>query len=188
MNDKSKIENYIKVYKNFIDKPTCEKIINEINQASWKQHTFYNHIENTINNVSGDKELDVCFDETNLRDLLRQKTNEAITLYITTINGRPTIKQFSGIRFNRYQKGQIMAKHFDHIQSLFDGERKGIPILSIVGLLNDNYKGGEFVMFDDMKIDLKQGDVMIFPSCFLYPHKVKEVIDGTRYSFVSWAW
>jgi hypothetical protein len=32
------------------------------------------------------------------------------------------------------------------------------------------------------------GDVIIFPSTFLYPHKVNEVKKGIRYSFVSWAW
>jgi predicted 2-oxoglutarate/Fe(II)-dependent dioxygenase YbiX len=71
---------------------------------------------------------------------------------------------------------------------MFDGERKGIPILSVLGILNDNYEGGEFIMFDDYKINLKMGDVLIFPSIFLYPHKVKSVNKGTRYSFISWVW
>jgi predicted 2-oxoglutarate/Fe(II)-dependent dioxygenase YbiX len=81
-----------------------------------------------------------------------------------------------------------MANHCDHIHSLFDGTHKGIPIISVIGVLNDNYKGGEFIMFDNMKIELKQGDVMLFPSNFLYPHRVEPVTEGTRYSFVSWAW
>jgi predicted 2-oxoglutarate/Fe(II)-dependent dioxygenase YbiX len=189
---KNKLEDYIKIYKNFIDKPTCEKIINEINQASWEQHAFYNHRENIHTKISGDKELDICFAQINLGELLVQKTNEVINLYVTKDSIATDIyfciEQFSSIRFNRYQKGKTMAKHFDHIHSLFDGTKRGIPILSIIGLLNDNYEGGEFIMFDDMKIDLKQGDIMIFPSCFLYPHKVEEITDGTRYSFVSWAW
>ena len=40
-----------------------------------------------------------------------------------------------------------MAEHCDHISSLFDGQIKGIPMLSVVGQLNDNFEGGEFVMF-----------------------------------------
>jgi predicted 2-oxoglutarate/Fe(II)-dependent dioxygenase YbiX len=71
---------------------------------------------------------------------------------------------------------------------MFDGERKGIPILSCLGLLNDDYEGGEFIMFDDMKIDFKKGDLLIFPSNFLYPHKVQPVTKGTRYSYISWVW
>jgi predicted 2-oxoglutarate/Fe(II)-dependent dioxygenase YbiX len=81
-----------------------------------------------------------------------------------------------------------MKTHHDHIQSLFDGERKGIPVLSIVGLLNDDFDGGEFVFFDEHKVNLKKGDILIFPSIFIFPHRVAKVTKGTRYSFVSWAW
>ena len=78
--------------------------------------------------------------------------------------------------------------HCDHIHSLFDGERKGVPILSIVGALNNDYTGGEFIMWNEEKIELPAGSVMIFPSSFLYPHEVRPVITGTRYSFVQWVW
>ena len=58
-----------------------------------------------------------------------------------------------------------------------------------VQLSNPNdYEGGEFVMFDDYEIKFKSGDLIIFPSIFLYPHLVKPVKKGTRYSFVSWVW
>ena len=77
--------------------------------------------------------------------------------------------------------------HADHIHSMFDGERKGIPILSVLGVLNDDYEGGEFVLIDE-KIDLSKGDIIIFPSNFMYPHKVEPVTKGTRYSYISWIW
>ena len=79
-----------------------------------------------------------------------------------------------------------MRKHYDHIHSIFDGQMKGVPIVSIVANLNEDYKGGEFVC-RDKKINLKTGDILMFPSNFMYPHKVKETTEGTRYSFVSWA-
>ena len=43
-------------------------------------------------------------------------------------------------------------------------------------------------MYEDKNIEMHTGDVIIFPSTFLYPHKVNEVKKGIRYSFVSWAW
>lgn len=95
---------------------------------------------------------------------------------------------YSRIRFNRYSKTKKMAEHCDHIHSLFDGEIKGIPILSIVGTLNENYEGGEFIMFQDKEIKLLTGDLLIFPSNFLYPHRVDPVKKGTRYSYVSWVY
>tara|TARA_R100001086_G_scaffold168541_1_gene91612 strand:+ start:6935 stop:7177 length:243 start_codon:yes stop_codon:yes gene_type:complete len=78
-----------------------------------------------------------------------------------------------------------MRKHYDHIHSIFDGSRKGIPCLSFIGILNNNFTGGDFII-RDKKIKTKTGDIIIFPSCFLYPHEVTEVKKGARYSFVSW--
>ena len=61
-----------------------------------------------------------------------------------------------------------MKNHCDHIQTQFDGKRNGIPILSIIGILNDDYEGGDLVMFGDKKIGTKKGDLIIFPSYFLF--------------------
>ena len=96
-------------------------------------------------------------------------------------------------RLNRYRVGQRMEKHFDHIRATFmqsDDEEyrnQGIPILSHLVLLNDNFEGGEF-MIGDEKVDLKAGDCVTWPSLFMYPHEVKAVTKGTRYSMVLWSW
>jgi len=185
----NKLTDYIKVY-HWLDKELCDQIRKEIDEATWKQHVFYN-ADGKYVTQSGDQELDVSWDNIATRDKLTQKVWEAISQYILTdfkndyFNGW---KGFTYIRFNRYREGKTMAKHCDHIHDMFDGERKGIPTLSIVGLLNEDYEGGEFIMFDDMEIKLKQGDILIFPSNFLYPHKVNSVTKGIRDSFVSWVW
>ena len=72
---------------------------------------------------------------------------------------------------------------FYNIHSIFDGKLKGIPIISIVGSLNEGYEGGEF-MLRDREIKLKTGDILLFPSGIVYPHGVKEIKKGVRYSFV----
>ena len=98
----------------------------------------------------------------------------------------PWLHHLKHIRFNKYEVGSYMDMHHDHIHSIFDGKLKGIPILSIVGNLNDTYEGSEFYC-RGQKIILKTGDILIFPSNFMYPHEVKKTTKGTRYSFVSWA-
>ena len=65
---------------------------------------------------------------------------------------------------------------------------RGIPTLSFIGILNDDCVGGELVFFDDYKISPKTGDLLIFPSCFMFPHKVNKIVNGTRYSFVAWGY
>ena len=94
---------------------------------------------------------------------------------------------YSHVRFNKYAENKMMALHADHIHSMFDGERKGVPILSVLGVLNDDYEGGEFYLVDE-KTDLSNGDVIIFPSNFMYPHKVEPITKGTRYSYITWIW
>ena len=52
---------------------------------------------------------------------------------------------------------------------------------------NFNFKGGDFNVCTK-KIPLKEGDVLIFPSNFIYPHEVKSITKGTRYSFITWGY
>ena len=80
-----------------------------------------------------------------------------------------------------------MRKHYDHIKSLFSEPIQGIPTLTILGSLNSDYDGGELILFDDHVINMQKGDVVIFPSNFMYPHRVEKVTRGTRYSFVTWS-
>jgi len=188
------LKNYILHLDNWIPINIINKTIEELSKNdTWKRHTFTDSKTFEAKSKNGDKELDICMG-TNLTYLkeLHDLTWKALEKYIVIEKlGGDTFKGWSGfsqIRFNRYKKGQIMSKHQDHIQSLFTGDRRGIPILSIVCVLNDDYKGGEFIMFDDYEIKFKAGDLIIFPSVFLYPHLVKPVTKGTRYSFVSWCY
>ena len=95
---------------------------------------------------------------------------------------------YSPIRFNRYSDGQTMRQHHDHIHSLFDGVDKGIPVLSFILNFNDNYEGADLFFWKDTIIPLGKGDVVIFPSLFLFPHGVTEIKKGVRYSGVAWSW
>jgi len=107
------------------------------------------------------------------------------------------IGNISEIRFNKYNSGAGMKPHIDHIRSLFvnnQGEdrstnnvRPGIPILSIVGLLNDDFIGGEFLLCGN-EIGLKKNSLLVFPSNFMYPHEIAPTKEGIRYSFVAWLW
>jgi predicted 2-oxoglutarate/Fe(II)-dependent dioxygenase YbiX len=48
--------------------------------------------------------------------------------------------------------------------------------------------GGELIFFGDTKYDFGAGDVLVFPSNFMFPHSVDTVTEGERYSFVSWVY
>ena len=191
---KESLKDYILHLDKWIPQNIIDQSIKELSDNNtWERHTYTNSKTFEKKSKNADKELDVCYG-TNLTYLkdLQELTWKALEKYIVIEKlGGDTFqgwKGFTPIRFNRYKKGQIMSKHQDHIQSLFTGDKRGIPILSIVAVLNDDYEGGEFIMFDNYEIKFKAGDLIIFPSVFLYPHLVKPVKKGIRYSFVSWCY
>lgn len=191
---KKNLKDYIKIYNNFISEEICEKTVKELNlikKSSWEEHFFYNKKTRKPVKISGSQELSTTGGENiSTNKILMELVWKGLYQYINELNF-PWFDGWQGysfLRYNKYSKNKKMAEHCDHIAHIFDGERKGIPILSVLGILNDDYKGGEFIMFNDDEIKFKKGDLFIFPSVFLYPHKVEPVIKGTRYSFISWAW
>jgi len=192
------IEHYLFHKKNFLDEKYCENSINELNDCPWKKHEWYNYNLDLRDKISGDKEPEYIDHDVFLKNPSIMKINDFIiqNLQSTILEYIESLKfdwfdswsGYSAIKFIRYYPGQTMQNHCDHINDLFDGARKGIPILTVIGVLNDDYEGGEIIMFEDKKIDTKTGDVLIFPSNFLYPHEVAPVSKGVRYSFVSWVW
>jgi hypothetical protein len=187
---KDRLEDYVKVYKNVISKTLCENIITELDlrESEFATHKFY-HPGLDKDYSTGDDCL-VLYATVNSNDILMKLLWETLYKYIEELQFE-WFNQWVGFsppKFNKYTSGSTMKEHCDHIHSLFEGSRKGIPKLSMVCLLNDNYTGGEFVMFKDKPYKLEPGDIIIFPSLFLYPHRVDPVLDGIRYSFVSWVW
>ena len=89
------------------------------------------------------------------------------------------------INLLKYEKGNFYIKHVDASSSLN-------RTISIIINLNEDYEGGDVLFFNPMtqmvysKADLKTGDMILFPSNFLYPHQVNEVTKGFRYSVVTW--
>lgn len=183
-----KINDWIYV-ENMLNPELCKTLISIIKNENWKLHEWYSYKENTSQSMK-EKECSVLFAD-NMEFEPFQKVSKLVDEVVKNYQNHYDIgehcSRFSKPRYNRYKEGTQMRKHVDHIHSLFDGQTKGIPILSIVGVLNDDYEGGEFLFNNDYEVTLKAGDILLFPSLFLYEHTVKVVKKGTRYSFVSWA-
>lgn len=180
-----------------IDIELCKRITNQLanNPNEFQQHEFFNAKDNHQEAVLENEELDVSFTavdaqtHTELMGCLYQVISNYI---IGNSKDRPWFDNWSGyssLRYNRYEQGKQMDLHCDHIHSIFSGDRKGIPVLTMLAHFNDecDYEGGDLLIWDQ-HIRLKQGQVIIFPSCFLYPHKVEPVKSGVRFSGVSWVW
>ena len=157
-----------------------------------RDSTWYD-VRTNSSNSEETKELDVQSITPELQQLLTPIMIQAGSAYNQKYSypcerTGQIMNKFSTIRFNRYSNGQIMRQHHDHIHSIFDGRLKGIPVLSFILNLNDDYEGADLFFWNDHIVPLGKGDIVMFPSVFLFPHGVTEVKKGKRYSAVSWAW
>ena len=166
----------IKLFNDQLSSDLCKEIVKELRSCEYK-HDVVTHTWQTIKRH---EELMAILHFT-IKDYLTELNGD----YFTSWNG------YSQPRYNRYTKSDECKMHCDHIHSLFttaeDPDPKGVPILSLVCLLNDDFTGGEFII-GEKTINLTSGDVVVFPSNFMFPHKVNTIKNGERYSFVSWVW
>ena len=149
----TQLRDLIHVEKGIIPANLCEYLVEEIEKNEWRPHTWYNNVANTFGSEET-MELDVQNITGEHQQLLTPFMIQAGAAYnaIYSFNCERTqqiMNKFSAIRFNRYAPGQIMRQHHDHIHSLFDGNEKGIPVLSFILNLNDDYEGAELFFWDD---------------------------------------
>lgn len=89
------------------------------------------------------------------------------------------LKYWEAFNFIKYGPGQHFQEHHDH------GFSYNCTV-SLVAYPNDDYEGGElYFRLQDLSIKPKAGDLYIFPSNFMYPHRAMPVHSGTKYSIVT---
>jgi hypothetical protein len=89
------------------------------------------------------------------------------------------IAYYEAFNFVKYEGvGKHFNIHADHGPAY-------VTTVSVVAYLNDNYEGGEiyFPRFD-LTIKPKQGDIVVFPSTYVYEHASLPMKSGTKYSIV----
>ena len=105
--------------------------------------------------------------------------------YINDLKVSIPIKSISSISILKYENKGFYTWHTDHFED--------IPrTLSCILLLNNDYEGGNLCFRNpdgsgEWEVEVKPNRLIIWPSGFLYPHTVKPVTKGTRYSVVAWA-
>lgn len=80
--------------------------------------------------------------------------------------------------FVKYTPGKYFKIHADH------GPYYSCTV-SAVAYLNDDYEGGEIEFVrHGIKIKPDKGDIILFPSNYVYEHASCEIFNGTKYSVV----
>lgn len=89
------------------------------------------------------------------------------------------LRYWEAFNFVKYGPGQHFQEHHDHGYSYN-------CTVSLVGYINDDYEGGElYFSKQNLMIKPKAGDLYIFPSNYMYPHRAMPVHSGIKYSIVT---
>ncbi len=89
------------------------------------------------------------------------------------------MEYMEAINYVRYKPGQHFSVHAD------SGFSYNCTVSSVM-YLNDDYEGGElWFPFLDLKYKPRAGDIVIFPSTYIYAHAAKPITAGTKYAAVT---
>jgi len=187
----NKLKDYILILEDIISKKLCDSILNEYeNSNEWvdsaivgtdKQIYVNKEIRNcTTIEMSSNKVIEK---NKNIRKILDDEVFACAKKSIEKYNEKfkeARICKDNGYILLKYEKGGFFTQHVDSVEKFYRS-------ISCSFALNDNFKGGQFSFFNNTLVyPLKKGSAIMFPSNFLYPHSVLPVINGTRYSIVTW--
>lgn len=103
---------------------------------------------------------------------------QAVKHYTKTYN-IGELRYWEATNFIKYGPGQHFQEHHDHGFSYN-------CVTSLVAFPNDDYEGGElYFRLQNLTVKPKAGDLYIFPSNYMYPHRAMPVLSGTKHSMVT---
>jgi hypothetical protein len=186
----------INVYNNAISKDNCIKAISTLeSKLTGSNHPTYKwHGAMVTESDSVMSDARDCVDFKISSNSYGPKNEENSELYdmhqLTFDDIHPNVQDYGrywGVGISYYEafnfvKYEGAGKHFN-IHA--DHGPAYVTTVSVVAYLNDDYEGGElyFPRFD-LTIKPKQGDVLVFPSTYIYEHASLPMKSGTKYSVV----
>jgi hypothetical protein len=183
------IKNFIKVYDEVLPWNVLSNLIRYINTVKFNEaklvgqvvnfsirRTFTYALQNTSNLLS----------DVHWSCLLEKYFGDKINNYKFDTNTLDfEINTITDICVLKYENTGFYTWHTDHCAD--------IPrTMSCILLLNNDYEGGNLCFRNpdgsgEWEVEVKPNRMIIWPSNFLYPHTVKPVTKGRRYSVVAWA-
>jgi len=187
------IKEFIKTYDDVLPYKTLSNLLRYINASKFEEARIVGHDDNVIDfNIRRtfthalENSPKSSMTTTHWFCLLHNMFENHFYKYSNDIKSKDIqIKCINDITVLKYENTGFYTWHTDHCAD--------IPrTLSSILLLNNDYEGGNLCFrnpdgSNEFQIDVKPNRLIIWPSNFLYPHTVKPVTKGTRYSIVSWA-
>lgn len=176
---------YILEIKKILSSQDCKKIISYFDKDYIDAGTLGKGVDKNIRNCTTASLRPKSFGETIVYNYVRSKIFTIFEKYKER-NSYADIQKISQLDLLKYESNSFDAGYKFHVDF---GDKVTERAFSISICLNNNFSGGEFV-FDlpegQIQIPQNEGDAIIFPSNFMFPHQVNKVIKGTRYALIGW--
>lgn len=162
------IEN-IKIINNFISKQECDSIIESLKSKQHVEHVL--QIDDKKNPTVKRKSYmginEALLQQSKVKEILENTYDVKVT------SGSAHIA--------KWETGQKLELHVD------DLGRTSYNHMATILYLNEDYEGGE-IEFPTYNLSLKlaTGSLIMFPGNMNYPHSVKPIISGFRYTMPMW--
>jgi|TARA_R110001592_G_scaffold336910_1_gene622657 PKHD-type hydroxylase len=181
------IGNYYWTFEKALDSKTCNLILD----------TASNHFSKVeMMNQDGKSEIDEQMRKGQSLFNNQQFVYDIIWPYLNTANKNAEwnfeISSAESYQIGKYEVGDFYDKHIDGLGTegtkIIDPSRKNLHNktrkLSVSVNLNNDYEGGDLILYHVGPVKQKTGNITFFPSYL--PHEVTPVTKGTRYSLVMW--
>lgn len=119
-------------------------------------------------------------------------TNLLLNIFNKSIKEYKKIHNLNEYNFNVIDMQLLKYIKGGHYKFHVDDSRGAQRLVSCIFLINENYEGGDLLFKDYssneiIEVKKKENMLLVWPSNFLFPHSVKPVTEGERYSVVAWA-
>ena len=186
------IKNFVKIYDEVLPWKGLSNLIRFANTSHFNEATINGGKENITNfNVRRTYTLSLSnlnnsISNVHWFNLLHFFFDQKLKQYGSDTNILDySYEKISDIEILKYENTGFYTWHVDHFSK--------IPrTMSCILLLNNDYKGGNLCFRNpdgtgEWEVEVRPNRMIIWPSIFLFPHTVKPVTKGKRYSVVAWA-
>jgi predicted 2-oxoglutarate/Fe(II)-dependent dioxygenase YbiX len=183
----------IHLYRNAISKEDCLTIIDNVENATTSGASDLNWSGARVNDMENVNDARNCLDLKVKREFLghgmtfnqglfdaHKMVEDSLDNCLRHYESLWHLKMHYKEAFNfvKYLPGEYFKIHGDH------GPYYSCTISAVV-YLNDDYEGGEIEFIrQGLKVKPQAGDIILFPSNFVYEHASCEVFSGIKYSVV----
>ena len=179
------LEDYVKVFYDVVPEDLCDAIIEEYSNCDhWKAAETGGGYNIKVRHVD---EIGISQDPVIGDSVIRRQLDDRLFECVASVGTKYheifdhfSIDVDTGYSLLRYREGQFYCQHVDS----FAAQQRS---LSCSLILNEDYEGGEFCFWDGtMMHKPPKGAALVFPSNFMFPHEIKPVKKGERYSIITW--